>query len=178
VGATTLQQLQEHKQELKEKRTQLYQAKVHRATSILPNRRDPKKKYFLRNEFRAYFDKLSAQHAFWEREAKRLQSPWNIQVGLLLERLPIVTPPIPQWEDDFLTMSDYIDGKTVKIFPKELGMADPTDYTVPTMEELYGTRHPYPLRSFHILTYIHVSRYLLFVLSFSSILARRIHTSS
>ena len=138
VGATTLQQLEEYKAQQKERRTQLHQAKVHRITSTLPNRRNIDKKYFLRNTFRAYFQKMEANHSFWEREAKRLQLPWNIKVGVMLERLPVVTPAVPDWEEDYLTLSDYLGGKTHKIYPKELGFADPTEYTAPTLEEIYG----------------------------------------
>jgi len=139
VGSTTLQQLEEYKAQQKERRTQLHQAKVHRINSILPNRRNLEKKHFLRNQFRAYFQKIAAQHAFWDREANRLQQAWNIHVGVLIERLPIVTPSVPDWEEDFITLSDYLEGKTRKIYPKELGIADPSEYTPPTMEELYAS---------------------------------------
>ena len=59
----------------------------------------------------------------------------------MVERIPIVTPDIPQWEREYNDLRDYI-WTYGKEYPEETGfmyaMDKPEDHIVPSDEEMIG----------------------------------------
>mmetsp|Transcript_447 Transcript_447/g.693 ORF Transcript_447/g.693 Transcript_447/m.693 type:complete len:402 (-) Transcript_447:876-2081(-) len=156
----TLEDYNAEKQKAKEYRTKLYNKKQQRIQS-LPNRR-PKpirdiselevatddnvntsgeKKYkrgIKKAQFRNWFETKKRNEEYYNRVAKRQCQKWKIKVGLMIERLPVVTRDQEEWEKDFLHMAAQLDRERAKIYPKEIqGVDNPMDSEVLTMEELF-----------------------------------------
>lgn len=87
--------------------------------------------------FRQWFEPLRQKQCFEDREARRLNLPWKIRVAAIIERLPVILPDKPQWEQEYMDLRDYLD-TFGKVYPKELGFM-PDDYQEvagnPTTEE-------------------------------------------
>jgi hypothetical protein len=137
----TLQSYNEHKKSQKKYRTKLYQSKINRKQNILPNRRnkksDPKLKNQKKKEFHNWFDIKRNNERYYMREARRLGKGWKVKVGIMLERLPVVTDEREDWELEYMYMKANYDRERSIVYPKEIeGFGDPMDKEVLTLEEL------------------------------------------
>ena len=133
----TLQEQMQLKLQLKQRRTELYQAKLQRRAR-LPTRRDPKIKNYNKVQFQSWYQPFVQQQNYLSRQAKREQKLWNIQVAALIERLPVVTPDVEDWEEKFENLQAELDRYRTKVYPKELNLGDPMDDEVLTREQLLG----------------------------------------
>lgn len=133
----SLSEFQAQKAAAKQYRTDLYNSKMERKAR-LPSRRDEKKKNYNKNLFRQWFDPLASRQAYYDRDARRQGLQWKIKVAAMVERLPVVTPDMPDWELDYLDLRAELD-RYRKQYPKELGLADPMDKKPVTLEELYAS---------------------------------------
>ena len=71
------------------------------------------------------------------KQAKREGKPLRIRVAAMVERLPVVTPDMPQWEEDYYMLRTYLDtyGREMPGFmPDDKG----EDHIVETNEEMMG----------------------------------------
>ena len=75
------------------------------------------------------------------RAAKREGKAWKIRVAVMVERLPVVTPDMEDWEREYKDLYDYL-LTYGKEYPEECGFMfapdKPEDHIVPTDEELIG----------------------------------------
>ena len=55
------------------------------------------------------------------RKARQAGMDWKIQVAVIVERLPVVTPDVEEWEQQYLDLRAYLDQFTWE-YPEELGM--------------------------------------------------------
>ena len=125
------------KKAAKERRTQMYVANKKRKEGE-SKRRDPAKKYYNRNQFRKWHDELAKREMFLDREARRQGLKWNFKVAVMIERIPIFTPDKPDWEMDYINLNADLQKYDNCRYPKELKMADPMEFEIPTEEELLG----------------------------------------
>jgi ADP-ribose pyrophosphatase YjhB (NUDIX family) len=123
----------EKKQAEKQKRTERYNQKVARLER-LKTRRDGKPLDLLKNKFREWFDKKRIYQEIQDRKARQENMEWDIQVAAIVERLPVVTPDKPQWEQDYIDLRTYLD-QFGKEYPPELGMPESDDFAM-TEEDL------------------------------------------
>lgn len=131
----TLDQYHEEKALAKKVRTERYLAKLERK-SKLPSRRNLEKKNFNKNQFHKWFDDITSKQFYLDREARRRGLQWKIKVGLMLERLPVVTPDVPQWDEDYQMLKAELSRYDDIAYPKELGFPDPIDREILTRQEL------------------------------------------
>lgn len=101
------------------------------------DRRDTVKKNHLKNLFRSWYDPYAGRQDYYEREARRRGQVWRHRVAVMLERLPIVTPDVETWEEEYDMLRSEMD-RWGKVWPKELGFMDPMDNEVLTREQLYA----------------------------------------
>ncbi len=154
---TTLKSYNEDKKRAKEYRTKLYNQRQKRIQS-LPHRRPepikdlgevnsssendegPKYKRGIKKaQFRSWFYLKKQNELYYNRLAKRLDQKWKVKVGLMIERLPVVTMDREEWEEEFMYLSAQLERETAAIYPKEIqGFDDPMDSEVLTFEELLG----------------------------------------
>mmetsp|Transcript_15592 Transcript_15592/g.18120 ORF Transcript_15592/g.18120 Transcript_15592/m.18120 type:complete len:348 (+) Transcript_15592:189-1232(+) len=132
----SLKDFNNEKSAAKQRRKEIHDAKIERRSS-LPQRRDKEKKNHNNKVFRSWFDKLTEQQAYLDREARRQGLPWKIKVAVMIERLPVVTPDMEDWELDYMYLRAELDRYGIQ-YPKELGMDDPMETEVLTVEELYA----------------------------------------
>jgi len=130
-----LEEYFELKAQRKQRRTELYNAKVERRTVRLPKRRNVEKRNYFRKQFRSWFDQVSRKQLFQDREARRLNLNWKLRVGVMLERLPVIFEDTPQWEEDYNILKAEL-MRYDKVYPKELNMGDPMDRIVMTEKEI------------------------------------------
>lgn len=136
----TLQSYNDEKQSKKQYRTDLYHKSQER-TANLPNRRKGKgtsnNKNFQKNAFRKWFDEKRNLELYLNRVAKRQNQQWKIKLGLMIERLPVVTEEDEDWELDYMYMKAHYDRERSIVYPKEiLGFGDPMEDEILTKEEL------------------------------------------
>lgn len=131
----TLEKYHEEKAQAKKTRTERYIAKVERQANQ-STRRNPEKKNFHKNQFRRWFDAITERHYYLDREARRSGLEWKIKVGVMIERIPIVTPDIQKWDEDYQMLKAELSRYDEIAYPKELGFPDPIDKEVLTREEL------------------------------------------
>jgi hypothetical protein len=126
----------ERKAAAKALRTERYHAKQARLER-LKTRRDNSPKDVKKNLFRGWWDKEVKYHAILVQHAKREGKPWRIRVATMLERLPVVMPDEPQWEEDWNMLRAYLDtyGKELPGFMPE---DKEEDHIVKTNEEMLG----------------------------------------
>mmetsp|Transcript_1469 Transcript_1469/g.1404 ORF Transcript_1469/g.1404 Transcript_1469/m.1404 type:complete len:378 (-) Transcript_1469:49-1182(-) len=128
---------QEKKEEAKKYRRALHEKKVSRQESLKTRRDGKTSRGSKRAAFREWFEPLRQKQSFEDREARRLNLPWKIRVAAIIERLPVVLPDKPKWEQDYMDLRSYLD-TFGKVYPKELGFM-PDDYAdiegSPTTEE-------------------------------------------
>ena len=131
---------QARKEAAKLKRRETYERTQLRLTR-LASRRDHSPKDVKKQAFRSWWDNELKYHDHLLRCAKRNNQPWRIRVAAMVERLPIVVEDMPDWERDFVDLTDYL-ATFGKEYPEETGfmyaMDKPEDHVVPTDEELLG----------------------------------------
>ena len=137
---TSTQSYQERKDLAKEKRRQTYNTKQLRLQN-LKTRRDASPKDVLKNKFRNWYDNELQYHNKLIRSAKKENKPWRIRVAVMVERIPVVTPDMEEWERNYIDLRDYI-WTYGKEYPEETGfmyaMDSEEDHIVPSDEELIG----------------------------------------
>lgn len=118
--STSTSAIAQEKADQKEVRRQRYQAKQERVAKLATRRegraRDVKKK-----EFAEWYDKRRIYHEIMNRKARQAGMDWKIQVAVIVERLPVVTPDVEEWEQQYLDLRAYLDQFTWE-YPEELGM--------------------------------------------------------
>jgi len=131
---------QERKDLSKEKRRQTYNTKQLRLQN-LKTRRDSSPKDVLKTKFRNWYDNELQYHNKLIRSAKKENKPWKIRVAVMVERIPVVTPDMEDWERKYINLRDYI-WTYGKEYPEETGfmyaMDSDEDHIVPSDEELIG----------------------------------------
>ena len=138
-STVTLEDLNVKKAAAKERRTELYNAQKARDEKYGKyGRRNKEKKSFLKNNFQAWYGSNASRQAWMEREAKRSNLGWKMRVGIMLERLPLVTPDEEQWEADYDTLRFELD-QYGPVLPKEIKLEDPIENESFTLEEMEGT---------------------------------------
>lgn len=121
---------------IRRERYEQHQARLGR----LLTRRDASPKDVKKSLFRSWWDNELFYHAQLIRSAKKEGKPWRIRVAAMVERLPVVTPDEPQWEEDYMELRAYLDtyGKEL---PEETGFMPrdkPEDHIVESDEEMIG----------------------------------------
>lgn len=131
---------QERKDLAKEKRRQTYNTKQLRLQN-LKTRRSNSPKDVLKTKFRNWYDNELQYHNKLIRTAKKENKPWKIRVAVMVERIPVVTPDMEEWERNYINLRDYI-WTYGKEYPEETGfmyaMDSDEDHIVPSDEELIG----------------------------------------
>lgn len=132
----------ERKAQIKQERTQQYQAKLQRQMS-LKNRRDSSSSSPTKKEsFEAWWLARQAREQRWDRHARQQNKKWKIQVSVLLERPPKVLPDRMDFEKDFDELKAYL-SQFGKEYPKEFASTAGQTREVPiTDEDLIGA---YPI---------------------------------
>mmetsp|Transcript_11022 Transcript_11022/g.24306 ORF Transcript_11022/g.24306 Transcript_11022/m.24306 type:complete len:359 (+) Transcript_11022:133-1209(+) len=128
---------QDRKDAAKEKRRDTYNAK-HDRLERLKTRRDHSEKDAKKILFRSWWDKEVMYHNILDRKARQQGKPWRIRVAVMVERIPIVTPDVEEWEREYWDLRDYI-WTYGKEYPEDTGFMPPDkpeDHIVPTDEEL------------------------------------------
>lgn len=134
----TLQSYNETKLALKTYRTTLYNKKQDRITN-LSKRRQNSPKNVKKNAFHQWFNTKQKNECYFNRLAKRNNQSWKIKLGIMIERLPVVTEDKEDWEMDYLYMKANLDRERSLLYPKEIvGFSDTMDHEVLTIEEIYG----------------------------------------
>ena len=90
--------------------------------------------------FREWFDRYRARQETMERKARQADLPWKVRVAAVVERLPVVLPDMPQWEEDFEELRGYLEGFG-REYPKELNFTrelEEGEKHNMTLEELLG----------------------------------------
>jgi len=133
----TLSQLNLEKQKAKDRRRELYNLKTQNRIQR-KHRRNSARKNHNKKAFKRWYDPYTSHHYYLTREAKRRGLEWKHEVSVLLERLPIVTPDLEDWEKDFMSLSCHLDKYRKKSFPKELvaEFDDSYEDKAYTMEEI------------------------------------------
>ena len=89
--------------------------------------------------FRSWYDKRRTYHEIMDRKARQAGLGWKIEAAAVLERLPVVTPDIPDWEREYDELKSYL-ASFGKEYPKQLRMAGAyrPPGKVTTYEEMLG----------------------------------------
>ena len=90
-----------------------------------------------RHQFREWFDKRRIFQEIMDRKARQFKLDWTIQAAAILERLPVVTPDMPQWEIDYYNIKAYLE-QFGKEYPDELGFSPGKGPVYMTEEEILG----------------------------------------
>ena len=94
-----------------------------------------------KNLFRSWWDNELKYHNYLIRTAAKEDKPWKIRVAVMLERLPVVTPDSPEWEEEYMMLSAFLDSYG-KELPEETGFMPkdkPEDHIIETDQEMLGT---------------------------------------
>ena len=94
------------KKQAKERRRELYNAKVERQERLPTRRSGPRDA--LRREFRSFFISKKVDEEYMERKARQAGLDWNIQVAVILERQNIVLPDKETWETEMDDLQTYL----------------------------------------------------------------------
>jgi len=131
---------QERKDAEKEQRRESWEKKQTRLEH-LKTRRDNSPKDVKKTLFRSWWDKELLYHNKLQRMAKKEGKPWRIRVAAMVERLPVVTPDVEDWEREYLDLRDYL-MTFGKEYPAETGFMfapdKPEDHVVESDEEMIG----------------------------------------
>mmetsp|Transcript_24868 Transcript_24868/g.34756 ORF Transcript_24868/g.34756 Transcript_24868/m.34756 type:complete len:365 (-) Transcript_24868:219-1313(-) len=111
----------ETKKAMKKIRSQRYDAQQDRKERLKTRQGSQVNRGTKKKEFDEWFNKRRVYQEIMERKARQAGKEWTLRVGVVLERLPVVTPDIPQWEEDYLDLRQLLDTYG-KAYPKELGM--------------------------------------------------------
>ena len=131
---------QERKDAAKQLRRETWEKKQARLER-LKTRRDHSPKDVKKTLFRSWWDKELLYHNKLQRLAKKEGKPWRIRVAVMVERLPVVTPDVEEWEQNYLDLRDYL-MTFGKEYPAETGfMLAPDkdeDHVVESDEDMIG----------------------------------------
>lgn len=131
---------QERKAAAKQQRRETWDKKQARLER-LKTRRDHSPKDVKRTLFRSWWDKEMMYHNKLQRMAKKEGKPWRIRVAAMVERLPVVTSDVEEWEQDYIDLRDFL-MTFGKEYPAETGfMFAPDkeeDHIVESDEDLIG----------------------------------------
>ena len=131
---------QERKAAEKQLRRETWEKKQARLER-LKTRRDNSPKDVKKTAFRSWWDKELMYHNKLQRMAKKEGKPWRIRVAAMVERLPVVTPDVEEWEQDYIDLRDFL-MTFGKEYPAETGFMfapdKPEDHVVESDEELIG----------------------------------------
>ncbi len=135
----TLQSYNDQKQSLKQYRTTLFNSKQSRQSN-LPKRRLNSPKNVKKQIFHSWFNNKRKTELYYNREAKRNNQEWRMKVGIMIERLPVVTEDKEDWELEYMYMKAEYDRERAIVYPKEIAgfENDPEEMKVLTIEEIYG----------------------------------------
>eukprot|EP00573_Skeletonema_grethae_P004185 CAMPEP_0201709326 /NCGR_PEP_ID=MMETSP0578-20130828/58045_1 /ASSEMBLY_ACC=CAM_ASM_000663 /TAXON_ID=267565 /ORGANISM="Skeletonema grethea, Strain CCMP 1804" /LENGTH=366 /DNA_ID=CAMNT_0048198293 /DNA_START=99 /DNA_END=1200 /DNA_ORIENTATION=+ len=129
---------QERKAAEKQLRRETWEKKQARLER-LKTRRDASPKDVKKTAFRSWWDKELMYHNKLQRLAKKEGKPWRIRVAAMVERLPVVTPDVEEWEQDYIDLRDFL-MTYGKEYPAETGFMfapdKPEDHVVESDEEL------------------------------------------
>jgi len=106
----------------KERRRELFLARQENAERV-KTRRDGRDVGAKRKLFDSWFSKKKIWNHIQERRARQAGMEWQIDCALIIERLPIVTPHMPQWARDWEDLRSYLDSFG-KDYPKELNLGE------------------------------------------------------
>mmetsp|Transcript_30047 Transcript_30047/g.49644 ORF Transcript_30047/g.49644 Transcript_30047/m.49644 type:complete len:297 (-) Transcript_30047:10-900(-) len=95
----------------------------------LQTRRNGRDRDTKKAEFKAWYDKRRTYHQIMDRKARQEGLEWKIAVAAVVERLPVVTPDMKEWEREYSELRAYLDTFGFE-YPEELGMDK--------MDEKYG----------------------------------------
>ena len=136
----TTMSYQERKDAAKQKRRETYERTQARLAN-LPNRRAHSEKDIKKKLFRSWYDGELRYHNHLLRSAKKANMGWRTRVAVMVERIPIVTEDMDNWEKEYIDLRDWL-LTYGKEYPEESGfmyaMDKPEDHIVPTDEELLG----------------------------------------
>lgn len=129
---------QERKDAEKQLRRETWETKQNRL-GRLKTRRDHSPKDVKRTLFRSWWDKELLYHNTLQRMAKKEGKSWRIRVAAMVERLPVVTPDVDDWEGEYLGLKDHL-MSFGKEYPAETGFMfapdKPEDHVVESDEEM------------------------------------------
>lgn len=77
-----------------------------------------------RREWDNWFSKKRDWNEIQHKLAKKQGLEFQIQVGLVVERLPVIEPDRPQWKTDYINLNNWF-GQFGKEYPPALGMVPP-----------------------------------------------------
>ena len=131
---------QERKEAAKQQRRETWDKKQSRLEH-LKTRREHSPKDVKRTLFRSWWDKELLYHNKLQRLAKKEGKPWRVRVAAMVERLPVVTPDVEEWEQDYIDLRDFL-MTFGKDYPAETGfMFAPDkeeDHVIESDEDLIG----------------------------------------
>ena len=137
---TATMSYQERKDAAKQKRRETYERAQTRLAN-LSTRRSHSEKDIKKKLFRSWYDGELLYHDHLLRSAKKANMGWRTRVAVMVERIPIVTEDMDDWEKEYINLRDWL-LTYGKEYPEESGfmyaMDKPEDHIVPTDEELLG----------------------------------------
>jgi len=135
IKEPTYEERKEAEKKLRRETWEKKQARLDR----LKTRRDHSPKDVKKTLFRSWWDKELMYHNKLQRMAKKEGKPWRIRVAAMVERLPVVTPDVEEWEQDYIDLRDFL-MTYGKEYPAETGFMfapdKPEDHVVESDEEL------------------------------------------
>ena len=108
----------ERKAVAKQQRTQEFIDRRHKKEER-KKRRSGSPRDLMKHEFREWWVERRSHEESLDRKAKQAQKDWNIEVAVVLERLPVVFDDFADWENDFDELKAYL-AQFGKEYPKEL----------------------------------------------------------
>jgi large subunit ribosomal protein L46 len=112
----------EGKKAAKDRRREIFEARVENAEKVL-TRREGRDVGAKRRIFNEWFEKKKVWNEIQDRKARQAGMEWKINCGLIIERLPVVFPDMAPWEKDWEDLRDYLDSFG-KDYPKELNLGE------------------------------------------------------
>ncbi|CAJ1960406.1 unnamed protein product [Cylindrotheca closterium] len=108
----------ERKATLKQQRVQAFVDRLQKDDER-KKRRDNSPKDVKKQEFREWWEKRRSYEDSLDRKARQAKKDWQIQVAVVLERIPVVLDDIADWEKDYDELKAYF-AQFGKEYPKEL----------------------------------------------------------
>lgn len=124
---------------LKQQRGQAFMDRLHK-NDERKKRRDGSPSDVMKHEFREWWEKKRSHEESLDRQARQANEDWQIQVAVVLERLPVVLDDVADWEKEFDELKAYF-AQFGKEYPKEL-VPLRTSPTLVTDEELLAALPP------------------------------------
>ena len=109
----------ERKAQRKQMNRLKYENQLSRKQRIMTRRDNAPGRDILKDEFKSWWQPQKAWQEMMDRKARQAGKEWKIQIATVLERLPVVLPDKPEWQNEFDDLQDYL-GQFGKEYPKEL----------------------------------------------------------